>query len=143
MGSFPRNLHINRRSLVALLAAVSASASVFGSAAGLGGINPSQRVGSDDSLVAACDTNGVGVAYTETYTATAPAGYKVSAVTITGVADACDGQNVSVTLANTSDASIGAGTLAIPTSAAVDHTVTMTPAPSASLVARVHVVIAT
>src|SRR5688572_639201 len=96
-----------RRAIIGLLAALAVSAAVFGSAASLGGISPAPSLGADDSVVAACDGDGVGVSYTKAYSAGAPAGYKVTAVTVTGVADACDGQTLAATLANSAGASIG------------------------------------
>ncbi|MGH3993295.1 MAG: hypothetical protein ACRDSN_12650, partial [Pseudonocardiaceae bacterium] len=66
----------------------------------------------------------------------------VSTVTVSGVADACDGQTLKVVLANSTNGSLGSGTLAIPTSAATSFGVTMSPASSAKDSANVHVTIA-
>ena len=131
---------MQRRTLVGFLGAMAVSAAVFGSAASLGGIT-SPDLGADDTVVASCDTDGVGINYTKSYDPTAPNGYKVTAVTVTGVDDACDGQDVSVTLADSSDASIGDGTYTIPTSVAVNHTVALSTSALAELVEGAHVVI--
>ena len=56
---------------------------VGASAATLGGLS-SSGLGSDNSVVAACDTDGISIAYTTAYNATAQE-YQVSAVNFTGV----------------------------------------------------------
>jgi hypothetical protein len=66
----------------------------------------------------------------------------VTAVTVTGVADACDGQTLSVTLTNASNVSLGSGSVTIPTSAATDHAVSLSPSANVSAVTNTHVVIA-
>jgi hypothetical protein len=63
-------------------------------------------------------------------------------VTVSGVADTCDGQTLNVSLTDSTGAQIGTGSTAIPTSAATSFPVTMTTAPSAKLTENVHVLIA-
>lgn len=92
----------SRRTLLAVLGGIVAFAIVVGAAASLGGLT-STNLGADDNVVASCDTDGITSAYTTLYnTAVTPgaafAGYKVNDVTIAGVAAACTGQAMSVTL---------------------------------------------
>jgi hypothetical protein len=65
----------------------------------------------------------------------------VTGVTVKGVADTCDGKTLKVTLTNTSGTDIGNGSLTIPTSAAVDHAVTLSTSPSAKDAANVYVLV--
>jgi hypothetical protein len=74
------------------------------SAASLGGLT-SSSLGADQTVIASCDTDGVAMAYTNTYDATANA-YKVSGVNISGVAAGCNGKSFRLTL---SDGSVSLG----------------------------------
>ena len=130
---------MKKRFSIAVLAGLLVFAAVFAMAATLGGITTS-AVGSDDAVVAACDANGVSVSYATGWD-TGDNRYEVTSVTVGGVADACDGQTLSVSLTNTSGAQIGTGSTTIPSSAATSHSVTMSTAPSAELVSGVHVLI--
>jgi hypothetical protein len=130
---------MSKRTLIALLAGLTVFASVFALAASLGGIT-STTVGADDAVVASCDTNGVTTGYATGWDATDER-FEVTSVTVGGVADTCDGQTLSVSLTDSTGAQIGAGTLAIPTSAATSHTVALTTASSAELTEGVHVLI--
>lgn len=121
-----------------LLGAVPLLAASLAVAATLGGIN-ARRLGAGASVVASCDTNGVTLSYTYT-------GALVSAVTVAGLADpACEGAQLSVTLANSAKTSIGAaGPTTIPTDAGtVDNSVTLNlnPDPTPSAVASIHVLV--
>ena len=129
-----------KRTLIAVTAGLAVFASVFAMAASLGGITGS-TVGADNTTVASCDTDGVTTSYATSWDATDKR-YEVTTVTVAAVNDACDGKSLSVSLTDTTGAQIGTGTLAIPTSAAISHAVTMTNAPSAALTLGVHVVIA-
>ena len=129
-----------KRTLIAVTAGLVVFASVFAMAASLGGITGS-TVGADNTTVASCDTDGVTTSYATSWDATDKR-YEVTTVTVAAVNDACDGKSLSVSLTDTTGAQIGTGTLAIPTSAAISHAVTMTTAPSAALTLGVHVVIA-
>lgn len=116
----------------------------FASAATLGGLNVGS-LGADTSIVAACDTNGIGVGFSNGYVAATKA-YGVQAVNLTGVADACAGKNVKVTLADASGVSLGevsvpTVTLAGTTVDAKTLAVAFPAGVSASAVANVAVVI--
>lgn len=82
--------------LIAVLAGVSIAGVVGASAATLGGLG-SSSMGSDNSVVAACDTDGIAIAYTTAYNATAQE-YQVSAVNFSGVNAACNAKAASVSL---------------------------------------------
>ncbi len=129
-----------KRTLIAVTAGLAVFASVFAMAASLGGITGS-TVGADNTTVASCDTDGVTTSYATSWDATDKR-YEVTTVTVAAVNDACDGKSLSVSLTDTTGAQIGTGTLAIPSSVATSHAVTMTTAPSAALTLGVHVVIA-
>jgi hypothetical protein len=122
-----------------LLAVVTVFGAVFAMAASLGGIS-SANLGADDAVVASCDTDGVGTTYTSGWDSTDDR-YETSAVTVAGVADTCDGRTMKVTLIDSSNDSLGEGTLTIPTSVATSHSVTMSPAPSSEAVTGVHITI--
>ena len=129
-----------KRTLIAVTAGLAVFASVFAMAASLGGITGS-TVGADNTTVASCDTDGVTTSYATSWDATDKR-YEVTTVTVAAVNDACDGKSMSVSLTDTTGAQIGTGTLAIPSSVATSHAVTMTTAPSAALTLGIHVVIA-
>ena len=82
--------------LIAVLASVSVAGVVGASAATLGGLG-SSSLGPDSSVVAACDTDGIAIAYTTAYSATAQE-YQVSAVNFSGVDDDCNAKAASVSL---------------------------------------------
>lgn len=81
----------------AVLGALIAAALVSASAATLGGLT-SHTLGANDSVVAACDTDGIGINYTYAYNVTSQ-WYDVTAVNFTGVNAACDTLDASVSLA--------------------------------------------
>lgn len=108
---------LNRRTLLALLGGVLAFALVVGMAASLGGLT-STNLGADDSVVASCDTNGVTTSYTSVYNATATAGFKVDDVTVGGINDACDGDEMTITLTGAAGVSLGEVVQDVPTDAA-------------------------
>ena len=128
-----------KRTIIAILVALAVFGTVFGMAASLGGIT-SAGVGADSGAVASCDTNGVTSAYTTAWDATDER-YEVTAVTVGGVADTCDGQTLSVSLTDAGDAQLGTGSVAIPTSAATSFVVTLSTAASAELAEGIHVLI--
>lgn len=131
---------ISKRTLVASLLGLTAFGAVFGSAASLGGLDASS-LGANADVVAPCDTDGVDVSYTHDYDPTAPAGYKVTAVTVSDVADGCDGLTVEVALTGSADTSVASGSLSIPTSTATSHSVSVSPSALAESVTGAHVVI--
>jgi hypothetical protein len=131
---------MRKRMILALLGSVAVFGSLYGMAASLGGIS-SGNVGADSAVVASCDTNGISTAYGTAWSATDKR-YAITSVTVSGVADTCDGETLSVSLTDSTGAQIGAGTLAIPVSVATSHTVTMSTPPSAQATTGVNVLIA-
>lgn len=131
---------MNRRTLFATLVAVAIFASIYAMASSLGGVT-SAKVGADNVAVASCDSDGVASAYTTAWDTTDKR-YEVTAVTISGVADACDGQTLSVSLTDSADVQLGTGSTAIPTSVATSFAVTLTTPASAKLTENIHVLIA-
>lgn len=97
-----------KKIILAAAAGLTAVGAVSASAATLGGIN-SDSLGVDDSVIAACDTDGIDVAYTLTYSAAALT-YNVDDVILSDVAVACDGLDYSITLAGTGGISLGSAT---------------------------------
>jgi len=95
----------SRRTLLAVLGGIAAFAIVIGSAATLGGLG-TDDLGSDDSVVAACDSNGVTTAYTNVYNTTTTASYKVDKVTVSGMDALCTGQFMTITLSGALGASL-------------------------------------
>src|SRR6056297_728350 len=79
-----------RKKSIAVLAGLSVAGLVGASAATLGGVE-SNNLGADTGIIGSCDTDGVTVAYGLT-------GRNVTTVTIGGVADACGGQDATVTI---------------------------------------------
>ena len=130
---------MKKRVLIALLAGFVVFAGVFAMAATLGGIT-SSAVGADETVVAACDSDGVSVSYTTAWDA-GDDRYEITSVTVAGVSDACDGQTLSVSLTDSTGTQIGSGSMTIPTSVATSHTVTMSTAASAEATVGVHVLI--
>jgi hypothetical protein len=111
---------MRKRTLLAVLGGIVAFAIVVASAASLGGLT-SDNLGADDSLVASCDTNGVTSSYTTVYNATGTGGFKVDDVTIDGINDACDGQEMTITLTDNANAVIGEVASTIPTNVAITN----------------------
>ncbi|MGH3452592.1 MAG: hypothetical protein ACRDQW_18200 [Haloechinothrix sp.] len=131
---------MRKRTGIAVLAALLVFGGVLAMAASLGGIT-SSKVGADNVAVAACDTDGVTTSYSTAWDATDKR-YEISSVTVGGVSDTCDGQTLSVSLTNSTDAQIGSGSVAIPTSAATSFDVSLSTAASAEDATGVHVLIA-
>jgi anti-sigma-K factor RskA len=128
------------RKLFAVIAALLVSGAVVAMAASLGGIT-SDNLGADSAAVATCDSDGVSTSYTTAYDAT-DGRYEVSAVVVSGVANACDGKAIAVTLANGAGTSVGSGSTTVPVDgAATVVTVTLSAAASAEDAANVHVLI--
>src|SRR5688572_11916526 len=100
-------MNAKKRLIFGVLFGLTIFGAVAGSAASLGGIT-SQGLGADATIVAACDTDGVGTTYTTAYNTTGSAGYKVATVTVTGLNDACDGDTIEVNLTGAADASLEA-----------------------------------
>jgi hypothetical protein len=129
-----------RRTIYALSAAVVVSGAVFAMAASLGGIT-SNSLGADSAAVATCDSDGVSTSYTTAYDAT-DGRYEVTAVTVSGIDNVCDGKPIAVTLTNGAGASVGSGSTTVPVDVgATAVTVTLSAAAAASGSANVHVLI--
>ena len=126
-----------RKLTIKTLAALTAFGAVMAMASTLGGVTP-DTLGAEDSPVVACDTNGVATSYPSVWDATDNR-YEVASVTVEGVADTCDGLTLKVTLTDSTNGSLSEGTLTIPTSGAVDHTVTLAQGVSSEAVQNVHV----
>ncbi|CAN5449669.1 hypothetical protein BH10ACT2_BH10ACT2_21100 [soil metagenome] len=107
-------MRLPKTPFIAILAGLSIAGVVGASAATLGGLT-STGVGSDNSVVAACDSDGIAIAYTTSYSATAQA-YEVTAVNFTGVSATCNAKAASVSLRN--------GTTALGTANVTSITVT-------------------
>ena len=91
-------MRLPKTPLIAVLVGVAMAGVAGASAATLGGLS-STGLGSDNSVVAACDTDGISIAYTTAYNATAQE-YQVSAVNFTGVNAACNAKAASVSMRN-------------------------------------------
>jgi hypothetical protein len=132
---------MSRRTIAGVVAGLTVFGAVFAMAASLGPITSGQ-VGASDAAVTACDTDGVTTSYASSWDATDER-YEVTSVTVTGIANACDGRPLSVSLTQTDGTQIGSGTVTVPSDAlAFTATVTLSTAASAQLTERVHVVIA-
>lgn len=108
-----------KRFLVPVLAGFLAFSAVVASAATLGGLN-SEALGSGDTVVVACDADGVDLAYTTSYNG-AQGTYVVTAATVSDISAACVGQDLSLTVADASGATLGTGSVVV---AATSETVT-------------------
>ena len=131
-------MHPRRKVAAAVLAVVLTAVTLPGFAASLGGLTP-RKLGADGVSVAACDSDGFTVSYTNS-------GGNITSVDVGGIADpGCEGGQLSIVLADASGTSVGAaGPTTVPTDAGtVDNTMTLTlsPTPAASVVAAVHVAV--
>lgn len=126
-----------RRILIGGAAAAAVYAVTVALAASLGGLTPA-NLGADGSAVASCDTDGVSTDYSIAFTS---GSYKVDTVTVSGIADTCDGQTLHVTLADSSGTALVTQTAAIPTDASTSLAVSLSTLPLASAVANVHAAI--
>lgn len=131
---------MTKKIIIGLTTGVTVFGATFAMAAGLGGLT-SGKIGAANATVAACDTDGVTSSYTSGWDAT-DGRYEISTVTVGGVNDACDGQTLSVTLTGTGGASVGSGSITIPTAAATSVAVSASVPPAAADVTGVHVSIA-
>jgi len=130
-----------KRLIIGLIVGVVVFATAFGMAASLGGLT-SDSLGADDQTVGTCDSNGVSTSYTTDYSSAAPAGFKVVAVTVAGIADTCDGKTIEVALTGSGGTLIEEQTATVPTAAGTSVTLTFSDADSlAEAVTGVHVMI--
>jgi hypothetical protein len=96
---------MSKQLMLALGAGGAATAAVVASAASLGSVD-STDLAAGTTVVAPCDANGIGVSYTTEFNA---GSYKVASVTLTGVDDDCEAQDVKISLSD-GTASLGEAT---------------------------------
>lgn len=130
-------MRTKNKKVLAVLAALAAFAATAASAASLGGLN-STSLGADQTVVAACDSNGIDISYTNTYNATSNA-YETTAVTLSGVDASCDTKSYQVAL-NDGAATLfnGSGTVTLVTGS---QTIAVSPAVDAQAVTKAALVI--
>jgi hypothetical protein len=126
---------MKKKLLIGLIAGSAVFAAVFGAAASLGTVG-STSLGAGNTDVSSCDTDGVNTSYAVAFDA---AGYKVSTVTVSGIAAGCSGKSLSIQLVDTNGALTGGA--ANKTVGGTSETLTLTGGPLASSVTGVHVVI--
>jgi len=131
---------MSKQLVLALGAGGAAAAAVVASAASIGTVD-STDLAAGTTIVSPCDTDGIDVSYTTSYNATTDE-YDVSTVTLAGVADACIGQRVKITL-NDGTIALDEADVATPvyTGATDDQSADFTVAASAEAVTGVAVVI--
>jgi len=127
-----------KRLLLALLFGSCAYAIAFASAATIGTVTDS-GVGAGNTVIASCDTDGVNTAYGYTYSASAPVGYNVTTVNVTSINTACNGKNISVTVAKSDGSTPATGTGVVASGAA--NNIAISPAITAGNAGAVYVVI--
>ena len=126
-----------KRLLLALLFGTCAYAIAFASAATIGTVTDA-GIGSGNTVVASCDTDGVNTAYVYSYSASTP-GYNVTNVNVTNVNAACNGKNISVTVAKGDGSTPASGTGTVASGAA--NSIAVSPAITAANAGAVYVVI--
>lgn len=117
-----------------MLAALLAFALASAAAASLGGLTV-DNLGADANVVAACDTDGVTVNFGVAYQG---GQYVVTDVTVGGIAAACAGQTLELTLFDSANTALGSGSLTV---AGASENVVIASQPSAQAVTGVAVVI--
>lgn len=106
-----------RKKSVAVLAGLAITGLVGAAAASLGGLN-AESLGSDDEVVAACDTvGGIDVGFTTSYDA-ASGRYEVDSVDFAGADAACEGLEYDATLTGAGGALLGSNNGTVPTGGA-------------------------
>lgn len=129
---------MRKRLLVAVAVGTAVFAGAYAMAASLS--VSSTRLGSGNAVVPSCDTDGVTTTYTVQYNTTGTAGYKIDTADISGVAPACNGGSMKITLTGASDAPLAERTQAV--SSATSYSVGFSAAGvSAAAVTGVHVTI--
>jgi hypothetical protein len=131
-----------RRAAFAALIGIAATGGVLASAASLG-VN-GNTLGAGTTVIASCDTDGVALNYAHSYASAAPGAgsYRTTGVTVSGIAAACAGKRVDVTLRNAANASLGSGFATIPATSPYDTTITFATSADAAAVEGAAVVIA-
>lgn len=102
---------MRKRLLVALAVGTIVFAGAYAMAASLS--VSSTRLGSGNAVVTSCDLDGVATSYTVSYSTTGTAGYKIDTAELSGVAPACNGGTMKVTLTGASNAPLAERTQAI------------------------------
>lgn len=83
---------------IAVVGTLAAFGFLTASASTLGGVN-SASIGADQTVVASCDSDGIALAYTNSYDGSTNS-YRTSAVTMSGVAAACQGKAYKIALSD-------------------------------------------
>lgn len=111
------------KKLMSIVFGLGAFGTLTASAATLGGLN-SSSLGADQTVIASCDTDGIALSYTNTYDPATNA-YKTSAVTMSGIAVACNAKTFKLTLSG-GTVSLGESSGAVvSTTGATTQTVTL------------------
>jgi hypothetical protein len=105
-----------RRKLTATVLAALVFSLIAASAASLGGINTAD-LGADATVVAACDSDGVDVSYNTSYSPGGPGNYEVISVDVASIDPGCNGDTISVTLGDGTNA-LGSGSATVSSGAA-------------------------
>ena len=116
-----------KRLFFAVTVGLIVTVAIAASAASLGGLT-STSLGANDTVVAACDTDGVSIDYVTTYNATSRS-YDVSSIDVAALDLACAGQQIKVSLANATTSLVEvtgvvaapSTTLAVPTSVSAEN----------------------
>ncbi len=87
---------MSKQLVLALGAGGAAAAAVVASAASIGTVN-STDLAAGTTVVAPCDSDGIDVSYTTSFTS---GDYRVASVTLSGVHANCNGQDVKITLSD-------------------------------------------
>ena len=123
-----------RRAVVASLLGLTVGGGILASAASLAVTG--NTLGAGTTTIASCDADGVALRYGHTYvvndgaipTPAVIGAYRTSSVIVSGIAPACDGKAMSITLKGAAGVSLGSGTIAaIPTGGTA--TVSFAPSP--------------
>lgn len=130
-----------RRAVFATVVGIAATGGVLASAASLSVTG--NTLGAGTTVIASCDTDGVALSYAHTYTAsgTGAGTYRTSSVTVSGIAPACSGKRIDVTLRDSANVSLGSGNATI-AAAATTATITFAATADATAVVGAAVVIA-
>lgn len=134
----PRGRRRVNRLLVGLVAfGLGATGLSAAAAASLGGLT-SGDLGADNIGVTSCDTDGVSVGYTTAFDSSSGRSV-VSGVIVSGLATACSGATLQVTLADAVGGSLSTGSALI---GGTSEAVTLVTAPDAELVTDAVIVVA-
>jgi len=135
-------LMLRKRVVLALVASATVFGAVFAFAASLNVASANLSAGNQS--VISCDSDGVSTTYTTTYDSSIP-GYKVSGVTVTGIASGCDGKTVAITLTGSGNSSLASASKSFSSAGANTQVVfssgDLSAQPSAALVTGVNAVI--